>query len=465
MKLWQKVSVISIAILLVVVITCGALLLSYASDNILQITKTQAQKQQQSLLIAFTEMAGYYVREGDAPIAKQSAIKYCFTCFADETSVLVYAGETLYSRVSLQPEQLLPLNHFDDISYWGRQETLLEEIDGRNILIVGGRTSVHLDVYDVYVVEDITDIFNSIVAMTWRFVLISCIGIGAGIVFMILLVRRATRPLVRLKNTARRIAQGEYNERSDIHSNDEVGELATDFNAMAGAVEEYVESLRDTAARQQLFIGGLTHEFKTPMTSILIHTDTLLNTNLNAEQAESSLLHINRQCKWLESLTQKLLKLIALGGEIQVKQESVPELFDDVSCSMTETLHDRSTPLAIENNIATLDMDYDLMKSLLINLIDNASKASVPGQEIRLRAFENILEVSDDGRGMPETEIPRVTDAFYMVDRSRSKAQGGSGLGLALAHQIALAHHAELWIESEAGRGTTVRIIFPITKS
>ena len=95
------------------------------------------------------------------------------------------------------------------------------------------------------------------------------------------------------------------------------------------------------------------------------------------------------------------------------------------------------------------------------NLIDNAGKASKYGSVIELRAYNNIVEVEDHGRGIPKEEIERITQPFYMVDRSRSKKTGGSGLGLALVERIVQAHSAKLTVSSTLGEGTTVRIIFP----
>lgn len=120
----------------------------------------------------------------------------------------------------------------------------------------------------------------------------------------------------------------------------------------------------------------------------------------------------------------------------------------------------RGTPLIIECGIDSLEMEMDLMKSLVINLVDNASKASEPGQSIILRAYDFTIEVKDQGYGIPESELERITEPFYMVDRSRSKKKGGSGLGLALVKEIATVHNARVSIESSLNKGTTVRIIF-----
>lgn len=104
------------------------------------------------------------------------------------------------------------------------------------------------------------------------------------------------------------------------------------------------------------------------------------------------------------------------------------------------------------------EMDMDMTLSLLLNLIDNACKASEEGGRICVSASEKELSVEDYGKGIPAEEIHRVTEAFYMVDRSRSRRAGGVGLGLALCRQIALLHGWELRIESTQGRGTRILI-------
>lgn len=455
MKLWKKVSIISTSVLLLVVITSSTLLLIHAQNSILELTKEQAKDQQRNLKTSFSEMVQYYFGDETNSIVKKSAAKYCFSRFANESAVLVRADETLHSSVSVKPEEMLPLTSQHE------QHDFSGEMDGRNILVIGSNVSVLNDEFSVYIVKDITDVYNSITALIWRFVIICTVSVLAGTLLIIFLVRRTSQPLIRLKNTTHHIAMGEYSVRAKISTKDEVGELATDFNTMANAVQTHVAQLEDTAQRQRLFTGALTHEFKTPMTSMIIHTDTLLTADLSDEEAKNSLFHLYGQCRWLERLTQKLLKLITLEEEIHVMHVNVRELFEDVGDSMEETLKKKNTPLRIQCDVELLKLDYDLMKSLLINIIDNASKASDPGQEIMLKAYDSTFEVTDHGTGIPKDEIARVTDAFYMADGSRSKKKGGSGLGLALVKQIAEAHHAELIIESGIAVGTIVKIIFP----
>lgn len=454
MKLWQKLSLVCCAVLACVVTACGTLLILQSKSSILALTYEQAREKQSNLASSFSGMASYYTLDGDLPATTYSLVKYCFMRFADSACVLAKGEETIYSEVSVSPgDYLAPARDSAQAQFAGA-------VDGRNILIVGSAVMVKGEEYTVYVVEDITSVYGDIRALAWRFAAISAAAIILGTGAALLLVRSALRPLAKLRETTRRVAAGEYGRRADVRARDEAGLLASDFNSMAAAVEAHVAELTETAERQRLFIGGVTHEFKTPLTAMLLHADLLENAYLGEEERQASLSHLQDQCRWLERLTQKLLKLIALRGQLELRRESVAELFFRVEASMVQTLGQRGTPLCAACGDEALAMDIDLMQSLVVNLADNASKASEPGQAVLLRAYGNIIEVKDCGCGIPEDEIDRITEPFYMLDRSRSKKKGGSGLGLALVKEIAAAHNARIEIESRLGEGTTVRVVF-----
>ena len=452
MKLWQKVSLICSAVLTSIVLLMGGLLLREAEQSILDLTYQQSSDKQRNLSASFSEMSNYYLEETDSAPVEYSLVKYCFSRFADSTCVLMKGGETLYSNVAVDMSRYT-IKGYD-------AEQFEEEIGGRQILITGSTVSVRNEPYAVYVVEDITGVYESITRMVWRFALIGGVGILLGFVLIGLLVRRSMQPLAVLKTAAGRIAAGGYGERATVLSKDEVGALANDFNRMAESVENHIGDLTETAERQRLFIGGVTHEFKTPLTTVILNADTLQNACMDEEERQTALSYIERQCKWLERMTQKLLKLITLKQDIELKPSSVPQLFERVEESMAETLRQRDTRLISECKLNTLSMDADLMQSVLINLVDNASKASAPGQAVTMRAYDDVIEVSDNGIGIPESELARITEPFYVVDKSRSKKLGGSGLGLALVKEIISAHGAELMIESSVGIGTTIRVQF-----
>lgn len=452
MKLWQKVSLICSAVLTSIVLLMGGLLLREAEQSILDLTYQQSSDKQRNLSASFSEMSNYYLEDSDTKPVEYSLVKYCFSRFADSTCVLMKGSETLYSNVAVDMSRYI-IKGYD-------AEQFEEEIGGRQILITGSNVNVRNERYAVYVVEDITGVYESITRMVWWFALIGGVGILLGFVLIGLLVRRSMQPLAVLKTAAGRIAAGGYGERATVLSKDEVGALANDFNRMAEAVENHIGELIETAERQRLFIGGVTHEFKTPLTTVILNADTLQNAYMDEEERQTALSYIERQCKWLERMTQKLLKLITLKQDIELKPSSVPQLFERVEESMAETLRQRDTRLISECKLNTLSMDADLMQSVLINLVDNASKASAPGQAVTKRAYDDVIEVSDNGIGIPESELARITEPFYVVDKSRSKKLGGSGLGLALVKEIVNAHGAALEIESSVGVGTTIRVRF-----
>lgn len=454
MKLWQKISLVCICVLIGIVTVCCTLLLLQSKNNILNLTVKQAAEKQRTLETSFSQMFSYYGDKNDSPVTEYSLSVYCFSQFADNTSVFIMDGETVYSNINLLPETILPVTGHE-------QQTYLGETDGRHILIVGSGTVANDKEAMIYVVEDVSSIYNDITRMAWRFIAICATGTLAGAILIILLVRKATKPLHVLSETTKRISGGEYARRAEIASHDEIGSLAADFNAMADAVETHIAELTETAERQRLFIGGVTHELKTPLATMLIHSDTLLNAKVDRRQTEISLRHINNQCRWLERMTQKLLRLITLKEDIRPCETNVSELFDDVVESMAKTMQERMTPLKIECETDTLMVDADLIRSALINLVDNASKASDAGRTVVLKAYGRTIEVVDSGKGIPENEIARITEPFYMIDPSRNRKNGGSGLGLALVCEIVRAHGAALSIESEVGKGTVVKIEFP----
>lgn len=458
MKLWQKTAIICISVLLIIVFACSAVLLVHAKNSILELTYSHAEDKQRGLASSFSEMASYYLTEEDSATVEASLVNYCFSRFADFSSVLMRGEETLYSGVSVDPRTLLPLSGNE----YGIQLTE-REIEGRNVLIVGSLVTVKSTPYAVYVVEDISTTYNSITNMAGTFVIVSMAGILLGAGSIALLMRRSTRPLTALALTARRIADGEYGIRASVETHDEVGTLADDFNMMAKAMETRIAELTETAERQRLFIGGVTHEFKTPLTALLLHTRMLRRANMTEEEKDGSLAHIESQCEWLERLVQTLLRIITLDREIERKPCAVDVLFDRVRQNTQKSLADRGVTLNTLSDGGTLLVNADLIQSLLINLVDNAAKAYDTGMENRkvcLTVSGSTIEVSDNGRGIPKEALPRIFEPFYMVDKSRSKKSGGSGLGLMLVRKIADAHGAEITVESSVGKGTTVRLRF-----
>ena len=272
-------------------------------------------------------------------------------------------------------------------------------------------------------------------------------------------VRHMLLPLQKLNDSAKKIAEGVYDDRVDIKGKDEIGELGKSFNQMAQAVEIKTQHLEESERRKTLFMGNLTHELKTPMTAISGYTQTLLTTKLEPEEA---LLYIYEQCGRLERLSKKMMRLLEVDGEeaLHYTNVSAKQLFEDAKKSCKILLEKKSMVLECVSHDEMYRVDYDLMLDVLINLIDNGVKASEEGSRIRLIASEDSITVQDFGRGIPEEEKERILEPFYMIDKSRSRKCGGAGLGLSLAALIIKRHNMKMEIESEIGKGTSIHLQF-----
>lgn len=225
-----------------------------------------------------------------------------------------------------------------------------------------------------------------------------------------------------------------------------------------------MEELQEVAGKQELLLGALSHEMKTPLTSIIGYSDSLLHVKLDREQQVRALEHINGEGRRMEALTGKMLQMMGLyqNDAILMKSYSSGELIQRVEELETGKCRERGVTLRTQWEDFPMEMDVELMESVLVNLIDNALHASKEGHTIILRAAlrdgVKTLEVEDSGRGIPTEELGKVTEAFYMVDKSRSRREGGAGLGLALCRRIVQLHGGRLSIKSREGEGTTVTV-------
>lgn len=349
-------------------------------------------------------------------------------------------------------------------SYNNTMRHTICNILGQTYFVASADVLMEEQVYTLSIVRNVTDKMDDINRLGIKCAIVGAAVIVAAALLVFLFVRRSLMPVRRLEEGAIEISDGRYENRIHIKGHDEIASLAERFNRMAEAVSEKIDALGETSERQQAFINALSHEMKTPVTSIMARAETLLVRDIGKEDQKRSLERIYNQCAWLERLSGKLTTLVMLQGSVDVKPQSVGELFAAVEEAMQDVLDEKNITLVTECKIDTLLLDFDLMLAELVNLVDNARKASDNGCVITLRAYNqsgsSVIEVEDGGRGIPKEEIERITQPFYMVDRSRSKKNGGSGLGLALAERIAKAHGARLTITSTLGKGTTVKIIF-----
>lgn len=293
--------------------------------------------------------------------------------------------------------------------------------------------------------------------------------LATGAVCIFLSSRYMTRPISNLERVAGKIADGSFELRSKYQARDEIGALAKSFNSMADRLVEQMQSKELEAKQQEDFTAAFAHELKTPLTSIIGYADMLNTIELSEGEKREAYYYIYSQGKRLESLSHKLLELVGMEKHpLERKAVSAKQLEENLRVTMRPIFEKRDIRGRITMGRGTLYGDFELLLSLFYNLLDNAVKATDAGGFVLLKgaALDKMYEVKvvDNGRGIPRDEIDRITEAFYMVDKSRSRKEGGAGIGMALCQKIIALHGGSLQIESKLGEGTVVRILFPIQR-
>ena len=292
-------------------------------------------------------------------------------------------------------------------------------------------------------------------------------ALGVSAVLAVVLSRVLTKPLKRLSEATRRFAAGDLNERVPVRGADEIAALSADFNAMAVRLDELVETLRDAAKRQEDFVASFAHEMKTPMTSVIGYADLLRSKKLSEHDVTRCAGYIFEEGKRLEGLSMKLLDLIVLDREeFAFANISAPALFSAVEAAARPLFAKAGIAFSVKAEEAVLFGEQDLLRTVCLNLLDNARKAfDKAGGEVTFTGKKEdggyCIAVEDSGRGIPPAELSRITEAFYMVNKSRARSKGGVGLGLAICQKIVRLHGGRLEFESEPGRGTRVRVHLP----
>jgi len=325
------------------------------------------------------------------------------------------------------------------------------------------------------------------------------LALGFTTVVGLLLFWLLTRRFRALTHVVRQFKEGNYQERVEDSSNDEIGQLGRAFNEMADTIAAQVEALRRTDEKRRRLVEQVSHDFRTPLTSIQGHAEKLLSalgspsgdgtpagggttdsgtgsgdgapTRLEYDRVETILQNADRLDR-LSARLHELSRLDAQEDSFSAEPFSLAELAHDLAVKFRPQAAERGIEINVDCSpeLARISGDIGQIERLLSNLIENALENTPDGGEVTLRLWreeETVrVAVADTGVGIPEEEIPLVTQRFYRVDPDERDADDeGSGLGLAIASEIAEAHGSTLDIDSAPGSGTTVKFDLPTAGS
>jgi heavy metal sensor kinase len=287
-----------------------------------------------------------------------------------------------------------------------------------------------------------------------------CVAVAGGFV----LVRRALEPVARIAAKAEAITQHNLSERLPVvHSGDELERLSVSLNHMISRLEDAIRSSKQ-------FVADASHELRTPLTVMRGELESLAqDAQLGRETRErlgSVLEEVERLGEIVESLF-ALSRLDAGEAHAQWLPFDLAELAATTAEQMSLLATDKNVSVDCDSSPGvTVEGDRARLKQVIVNLLDNAIKYTPSGGRVRLSVRREgsfaILDVADDGIGIPAEALPHVFKRFFRVDGSRSREQGGAGLGLAIVKSICTAHGAELEVISAPGKGSTFRVRQPL---
>lgn len=465
MKLWQKIFLLTLALVIIVVNITSLVLLS--NNHRLAIEREQQNALSQHVYLV-TEIPNRLIftqlTERTISLSNTDAL-----AVAKEVIDAQHSDTSLRATLFLDNEVVIPSNQ----KATAEELKLLSEPDYTSTIIEENASTYLLLVSTITINETAYHLISSVdVSSTYHlfkqdFDLVRVIGVTSALVvagILLLLVRGLLSPLRNLSGTTRKIASGDFNTRALVKGHDEVAEVARDLNTMADSIERNVTELEILAESRRMFIGNLAHEMKTPLTSILGFADLLrIKREVSDDDRIDYASIIVSETKRLQGLSGKLMELLTLGDiQLSLERLEVYALFVELSNILQPILKNHSIALMCEAPMEDLYVraDRELIKSLIFNLIDNSIKASTPGSMVWLTADlkdkQIVITVRDEGVGIPEDQIPLLTEPFFMGDKARTRKHGGAGLGLALCSEIAQAHGSELKITSKLGEGTRI---------
>lgn len=330
--------------------------------------------------------------------------------------------------------------------------------------------------------------YSALYKMEWETIrgMLRVMVLAFGIIYLVIwfMIRRMIRPVQQLGRISEDISDhlkdGQFDSNmleklGDISRKDEIGELSRNYMQMVGVIEEQFEKIQEDRDHilhlwnsRQEFYNNVTHELKTPLTTISGYAQLLEENGLGDEELfYNGIEHILQESTRLHRMVIQLLEMQDKGRYIRMEQVDAAAVLRSVADAMqTKAKRYRNClMLDVEPGDYLVEGQEDRVRQVLINLIDNAIKYGRTGADIRIRLEKKDgavqITVENQGEGMGKEELKHIFEPFYRTDKERSREMGSSGLGLSIAKKIMEEHHGTIRAESEPGGYTQFRVSFP----
>ena len=320
---------------------------------------------------------------------------------------------------------------------------------GRRVAIIVGR--LPNDILDVLAIFRMVILNSSLLVVVLA-------GVGG-----LFLADRTLKPVERIAEIARGIGESDLSRRIDIQTDDELGRLASTLNGMIARLEE-------AFTKQRQFVADASHELRTPLAIIQAESSLALGKERTQAEFRKSLELVSQEVDYMSDIVGKLLLLARSDAGVEpvdLRDVNLKELLVGLSQDVEALAQEKGLRITLgSTDSLTIKGDKLKLRQLFLIVLDNAIRhtpggGSISGSLVR-RDGSAVASIGDTGIGIPAEHLPFIFDRFYRVDKARSRAEGGMGLGLSIAMSITKMHGGNIEVESQVGVGTTFRIVLPL---
>ena len=313
----------------------------------------------------------------------------------------------------------------------------------------------------VYMLKSTNSLQKVIQQLNHHFAIAVVIIMFFLLVTNIFLIKLLTKPLIRMKDATQKISNGDFSVKLPVKTKDELGELAESIQSLANHLNHLQKERKE-------FLASISHELRTPLTYIKGYADLGRKPNLEESARLEYLNIIHEESTRVSSMLEDLFELAKMDQNafsIQPQRMDIEKFILPIYEKARPAFKNAGIQLMFEPNQSfEVLIDPRRFEQIVLNVLDNALKYSSAGStttiQLNKKGNERSLSIKDEGKGIPEEEIPFILDRFYRVEKSRSRLTGGVGLGLAIVSELVEAHGATLSIDSKQHVGTAVTIVW-----
>ena len=447
MRFWQKTYIFTL-VLFLICLNVGILSLTvYTYQKNVEVTETAVTAEQYYVAMSF-ERDYKDMTESNSYSSPSLLMQSFGTYYANKGLCLAFEenGETIYTNFT--NDYTIEDNALLHTDFDGKRHIVIssEICDGKYVMIFAKN------------VESLDSEFQALM-LTYAFTAIDVSLLLAVCLYFIL--KKLSGPLEKLRKTTEVIEAGDFSVTAEEKGSDEFTLLAKSFNAMLAKINEQMAALENEAERKQMLVDNMAHELRTPLTSIHGYAEYIEKANTTEERRLIAAKYIMSESERLQKISEILLDgAFIRENEIEMADTDLSAVLTDVAEKLQMRAEKAEVEITCDTAPVTVKGNETLLSMLFYNLTENAIKACSAGGKVKVSCTEGQAIIEDNGKGMTKEQLLHITEPFYRTDKSRSRAEGGAGLGLALCKQIVHTHGAEMRFESEVGKGTKIFVTF-----